>query len=213
MKRKLAVILLAVVLLAADDPIATLRAFMKAALVNVTSFQLQVSSPAGGFTSVATVLTHPLQMHMQLASGAVTGEMYITGGYLYQNMLSSGWKRLKLPTPQAPGDIARLIEDATRMAIAPDVIEDGVTYGSFTAQTTTASIPGAPAVPPNTMTCTYDKTTYLVHDCKNALIVETFLKYNDPGNQITIPAGLSTAVDLGNLPGLGPASPAPSAAP
>jgi hypothetical protein len=36
-------------------------------------------------------------VHVRLASTAMTVEMCISDGYVYQNLAGSGWKKLKLP--------------------------------------------------------------------------------------------------------------------
>ena len=50
-----------------------------------------------------------------------------------------------------------------------------------------------------TLTCTYDKTTFLIRDCRNAVITETILGYDDPANAVDLPAEVSGAVDAGPI--------------
>ena len=173
---------------------------IRAATLKVKSFRMQMWSSAG-MTSVSTVITHPLQMHMQMASGPVTMEMYIVDGYLYQRIANGGWKKQKLPAMHSsPVDALGAASQAANLVRGPDVQEGDKDYGSYRIEVTTAVIPGAPAAPPLALTCTYDKVTYLLHECKNPLITETFQAYNDPGNTIVIPAELSKAADAGELP-------------
>lgn len=97
------------------------------------------------------------------------------------------------------------------MTLGADVSDGGVTYGSYDVSVPTASVPGAPAAQPMMMSCTYDKSTFLTHECKNSFFTETFLDYNGPDNVVTLPAELSTATES---PGITtPAMSSPSSTP
>ena len=176
--------------------ISDLRKHMTAAALGVKSFRLQLSSPMG-MTSVATVTMKPIRMHMQVASGPIVMEMYLADGYLYQRIGNGGWQKQPLPSTAAlPVDSIKALTQGTSMTAGPDVTEGGVTYGSYDVSVATASIPGAPAAGPISLSCTYDKSTFLTHECKSRFVTETFLDYNDPGNVVTLPADLSTATEL-----------------
>jgi hypothetical protein len=117
---------------------------------------------------------------------------------------------MQLPDMKSLEAFGKTLSDKMHVTIAPDVTDGGVTYGAITTQIDTAMIPGAPAVGPQTLTCTYDKQTYLMHSCTNGVFTETMSGYNDPANVVTVPA------DALNAP-LTPAptlpAPAPSASP
>ena len=68
--------------------------------------------------------------------------------------------------PQAPGDIIRMMQSASMVLLGDATVGAGTSYGTIVLQTTTAAIPAARTIDPTTLTCTYDKTTFLVHDCK-----------------------------------------------
>jgi hypothetical protein len=132
-------------------------------------------------------------VHTQIASGPVVMEMYIADGYLYHRVGSSAWQKQPMPSAAAlPADSIKTLVEGTRIMVGADVSEGGVTYGSYQVSIATASIPGAPAAGPRELSCTYDKSTFLTHECKNSFITETFLDYNDPNNAVTLPAELST---------------------
>jgi hypothetical protein len=203
---------------AADDP-AAIQAKMKAAQAAVQSFRMQISAP--GTAGVATVFNNPKRMHMQLSSGPLTIEMYIADGYAYQNIGNTGWKKQLLPAGAALVDIQRAFDGKTVFAVAPDVTDGGVTYGAITMQLAAAPVPGAPAAPPLTITCSYDKQSYLMHACGSTYATETFSGYDDPANVVTLPPELTTATDAGPMmphapppsPAASPSSAAPSSLP
>ena len=209
-------------LFAADDPTApaqsaapaqpTVAAQMKAAQAGVQSFRMQLTSPAG-MSGIGTFVTSPKRMHMEIATGPVTIEMYVSDGYSYQNIAKSGWKKQALPPDAALVDIARAFDGKTAFIAAPDVVDAGITYGSVTMQLANAPIAGVPPSPPLTITCSYDKKTMLMHVCTSPFATETFLGYNDPANAITLPPELATAVDVGPVVPVASPSPAAVAAP
>ncbi len=195
---------------AADDP-AAIQAKMKAAQGAVHSFRMQISGP--GMTGVATIFNSPKRMHMQMASGPLTIEMYVSDGYAYQNIGKSGWKKQQLPAGSALVDIQRAFDGSTVFAVAPDVTDGGVTYGAISMQLSAVSVPGAPSTPPLTITCSYDKQSYLMHACTSPYATETFSGYDDPANAVSIPPELATAVDAGPVIPPAASSPAPAASP
>jgi len=188
----------------------TVAAQMKAAQAGVQSFRMQLTSPAG-MSGIGTFVTSPKRMHMEIATGPITIEMYVSDGYSYQNIAKSGWKKQALPPDAALVDVARAFDGNTAFIAAPDVVDAGITYGSITMQLANAPIAGVPASPPLTITCSYDKKTMLMHVCTSPFATETFLGYNDPANVISLPPELATAVDVG--PVFPVASPPPAAAP
>jgi hypothetical protein len=176
--------------------VSDLQKKMAAAAKRIRSFRFQLSSPIG-MTSSSTVIVKPMLMHMQMASGPVVMEVYIAHGNLYQRVGVGEWQMQPLPlTASLPTDAIKKITEGTSMTVGADVSEDGVTYGSFDVSMPTASVPGAPPATPLTMSCTYDKKTFLTHSCKNSFITETFLDYNDPNNVVTLPPELSSAIEV-----------------
>jgi hypothetical protein len=195
--------------LSAADDAAAIQAKMKAAQAAVQSFRMQISAP--GTTGIATIFNNPKRMHMRMASGPMTVEMYIADGYVYQNIANTGWKKQLLPAGAALVDIQRAFDGNTAFSVAPDVTDGGVTYGAITLQLSAAPVPGAPPAPPLTITCSYDKQSYLMHACTSTYATETFSGYDDPANVVTLPPELATAIDTG--PPRPQASPPPAASP
>lgn len=184
---------------------------MAAAAKNIKSFRFQLSSPMG-MTSASTVIVHPMLMHMQIAGGPIVMEMYVAEGYMYRRIGSGAWQKQAIPSMASlPTDAIKRLAEGTSMTLGADVSDGGVTYGSYDVSVPTASVPGAPAAQPMMMSCTYDKSTFLTHECKNSFFTETFLDYNGPDNVVTLPAELSTATES---PGITtPAMPSPSSTP
>ena len=180
---------------------AAIRAKVTAAQGSVTSFHLVVTGP--GMSGVGTVVTKPMLMHLEMASGPAIIDMYLdasakNGVTMYQQIGKGGrWTAMVLPGGAALqktlATMLPAVREKSTVVAAPDVVEGGVTYGAFSVETPTASIPGAPTASPMTMTCTYDKTTYLVHSCSNGIVTQTFSAYNDPANVVTIPPDARSA--------------------
>jgi hypothetical protein len=194
--------------LAAEGDLSVVHGQMRSAMAAVQSFRMQITAP--GATGVATVMTKPMRLHMQMASGPLTIEMYSADGYLYQNIAKSGWKKQRLPDGAAVIDVQRALDGSTTFAPAADVVDGGVSYGALAMTIPVATIPGAPAGAPITLTCSYDKKTLLMHACSTPLATETFSGYNDPANDVTLPPDLASAVDAGPVLPVAPAAPSAS---
>ncbi|HEV8020794.1 MAG TPA: hypothetical protein VGP41_05990 [Candidatus Lustribacter sp.] len=183
---------------AADSTdVATLKAMMKAADANVHSVQTQMSTM--GVSSVFTVLTKPLREHMQMASGPMAMEMYVADGFIYMRIANGPWQKHSIPSLDSMVSTLRTFTDTTQVTLDPDVVEDGRSYGVFEMQTPTVAVPGVPPAPAMTMTCTYDKQTYLRHECKTASLTMTF-RYNDPSDVVVLPPDAAAATDAGPFP-------------
>jgi hypothetical protein len=140
-------------------------------------------------------------------------EMYLVGAFAYQRVGTSDWQKRSLPPDRALVDIQGELVDATQLTSIPDVVDGGVTYGAVRLSSNTASVPGAPNVGPLTLTCTYNKTTFLLHACTSPAITESFDAYNDPVNVVTLPDALSALPDAGPIVPPASSTPAPTAAP
>lgn len=200
---------------AAADQIADLRAAMKAAAANVQSFRMTLTSPLG-ITGSMTVTMKPRRVRMEFGGGPIAAEVYLIDGELYQKIGNAAWKKQKLPATPAMVDFTRMMADSAHMSIGADVLEDGIEYGSLNVELDmSAIVPSATPIPPTSMTCVYDKTTYLTRRCTNALITEVIDGYNDPVNVVVLPPAAASAIDAGVLilPGTSAPSPLPSPSP
>lgn len=194
----------------ADDA-ADVRAKILAAQAGISSMTLQISAPGMGMTGVGTIIRKPSPaMHMAMATGATKVDLFMVGQTLYEHLGGGPWLRMQMPDTSTMESFAKSITDKMHVTLGPDVIENGVTYGVMTTQTDTASIPGAPAVGPATMTCKYDKATFLMHSCTNGVITQTMSGYNDPANVVTLPP---EALNAQSAPTPALPVPAPAASP
>jgi hypothetical protein len=187
---------------ALSDDLASIQSSMTAAYANVRSFRVELAliGLGAGMTALMTIEREPMRMHMVM-NGPMTMENYVTDGFVYMRMGNTGWKKLTLPPAAASLDMVREWTASAHVVAGSDVVEDGVTYGTLDFQSDRAMLPGAAAsLTGLKMTCTYDKKTFLMHDCKSARFTELVVGYNDPANEIALPADLSTAVDMGVIP-------------
>ena len=172
---------------------ADIRSSMQTAVAGVKSFRMQVSSPFGG-SSDATIVRTPLRMHMTASAAAMTFDTYYSDSVVYGRMGTGAWKKHHVPMSASP-DMLKTVMNGGQLTPIADVVEAGTAYGAFKVQVDTSAIPNMPRIPPVTMTCTYDKKSFLIHDCKNRFITIALNGYNDPANVVTLPADLAGAAD------------------
>jgi hypothetical protein len=160
----------------------------------------------------------PNQFKMETATGPTNVSTYSVGdGFTYMHMSPTSW--LKMATPAA--QVAAMTAQMTAMAksnpstvrVLPDRVEDGVTVGVYQS---TGQIPATPmmaqsAPKETTVTCSYDKQTYLTKKCSDSAgqYLLTFSHYNDPANVIVLPPEAKSATLLNMQMPAGPASPPP----
>lgn len=173
---------------ASADEASDIRDKLVAAQEQVHSMTMQFSAPSIGMTGVGTFVRTPaIAVHMTMAEGATKMEMYLVGQTIYQRVGTTPWLRIEWPDVKALQSVGKTINAAMHVTLGADVVDNGVTYGSITMQSDTPLIPGAPAVGPQTQTCTYDKRTFLMHGCSNGVFTETMTGYNDPASTVTLP--------------------------
>jgi hypothetical protein len=195
------------------DDLASIRSAMKTASAGIHSFRIELTSSLG-MNSVITIIREPIAVHMQ-TTGMLAIETYVTDGTMYMRIGTAPWRKQTMPSTAASLDMVRTMTNSSRMTVGPDIVEDGVGYGSLIVQTDAGAIPGLP-IPDLKLTCTYDKVKFLMHDCKaelfNTPFTETFVGYDDPANVVVLPADAANAVE--GPPVVFPeASPAPTASP
>jgi hypothetical protein len=84
--------------------------------------------------------------------------------------------------------------NAAEVSLRPDLVENGSTLGVFSLHS--KPNPDGSHFLAMTVTCTYDKTTYLLHTCTRVVPdvamqqVSTYGKWNDPSNVVVLPANL-----------------------
>jgi hypothetical protein len=196
---------------ACADPLSDVRAGMAA---SVTSMRIVTSSPLG-FSNTMTIVTHPRRAHMVMTVGPITIEIYLVDNIIYQRLGSGDWQKRTLPADAALLDLMKTFVDLSQMTVGPDETDGGTVYGTLQLDVNPAQLPGmlqTMATPNIKLVCTYDKSTYRMHQCKNDLATETFEGYNDPENVIVLPAALDDAVDAGPfvMPGTSVPSPLPT---
>jgi hypothetical protein len=197
---------------ATSDDLAGVQNALKTATAAVHSFRIDVSVTAMGMnmSTSMTIIREPVRMHM-LTKGPFLMEMFVSDGFLYMHIGTAAWTKQQLPAASTSLDMMRAITSAVHTTVGPDVTEDGVTYGSLDVQADAGAVPGVP-LPAMTLSCRYDKQTYLMHDCKTDLFTENFSGYNDPANVVVLPADAAGAV-AGPPLALPAPSPAPTASP
>lgn len=192
---------------AAADESPALTAKICAAAAKITSF-VGVSSVPGttGVTS-ETTFVRPQKMKSVTTIGTLTVEAYLVDDTMYLHTPQVGWQKMALSqvsnSPLAI-DIADRMK-SSKVNYLPDRQEGGTTVGVYEVATplpstdSTLPAPGAtaaPAAPQQTLTCTYDKTTYLTRTCGNAMMTITYTKYNDPANVVDLPPEAKNATSL-----------------
>jgi hypothetical protein len=195
---------------AMSDDLAGIQSAMKTAAAAIHSFRMDVSVTAMGMnmSTEMTIVREPMRMHV-LTKGPFLMEMFVLDGFLYMHIGTGAWTKQQLPAASTSLDMMHALTSSTHTTVGPDVTEDGVTYGSLDVQADAGAVPGMPT-PAMTLSCRYDKQTYLMHDCKTDLFTENFTGYNDPTNVVVLPVDAAGAVAG---PALALPPPAPTASP
>jgi hypothetical protein len=82
----------------------------------------------------------------------------------------------------------------TRVSILPDRNIAGSVYGAIRIGLTgDAPAAGVPMTSATDRDCTYDKATYLLHDCMAGPLLMTFDRYGDARNEIVVPSEAANA--------------------
>jgi len=161
----------------ADDK-SDLQAKVSGALKHAKSFVATSLSVQMGL-STTTVFVAPDRTKTSVAIAGQTRDIVTIGEAVY--ISSNGGPFEKRTSPAVLAQI-KALSDVSISAIVPDVTVGGVSYGAYQ---TVVDVPGVPI----TLTCTYDKKTYLPVKCSSDALVQTFGNYDDPKNVIEIPQG------------------------
>jgi hypothetical protein len=158
------------------------------ALTKVQSFRLEMSGPIGsGVAGSMTFEVPTKRLRLVMANSSTVSETISADGKLYTRVNGGAWSVQTIAATDSsdPGLVQSML-DATRTRALPDRTEDGLTLG--VVEITLAPAVGAPHTAVQAaMTCTYDKSTYLLRTCANGYISEAFTGWNDPTNAIVVP--------------------------
>ena len=181
----------------ADDGSAAL-ARVRSALASASSVLIRSTtttySDTGTFVSEnksVTVVVYPDLQHMVEAVGREGRyEMITDGTTTYESFDGSAWRAQPVVKGRYLTPMGKGWRGFNRgMTALPDREEDGLTVGAFSW-----SPPPMPVEAMNeTMTCSYDKATFLPRKCttvtgdRRARSVTTFSRWNDPANVVAVP--------------------------
>ncbi|MDQ6944279.1 MAG: hypothetical protein M3169_17415 [Candidatus Eremiobacteraeota bacterium] len=163
-----------------------------AAMAKVTSFRIQLSS-TNGMGGTITVLVPAKRTKAVVAMGPMMSETVSADGKMYARMNGADWRIMDVP-PGGDFTAAALksLNDPSKFRILPDRVENGRTLGVY--EMTPPPPPGASATTQMpSLTCTYDKTTYLPRTCSFQTMTQTFEGWNDPANVVDVPVVASPA--------------------
>jgi hypothetical protein len=207
----------------ADDA-ADLTAKTTAALAAVASFQMgtqmTVDGPSGKMPmSMSMTIVRPDHFKTDLLTGPMALSTYSVGdGFSYMHIGSGPWQKIAVPAAQVASMVAQYqaMAKAGTLQILPDSVEDGVPVGMYQSTVQAPAMALTPVGPPKTttmtITCSYDKQTYLTKKCNDSAgqYVITFSHYNDPANVVELPPEAKSATLLTLPASATPAAPAPS---
>jgi len=217
----------------ADDA-ATIYKKITAATNAQTSFQMTLTMAAMGMTTVATVVRPASSaggmspgstamaptgaMKASTAAAAMTMDVYLVNGALYMSINGGKWQKRSVDPETLKAQLSSIISqggETPTLTLEPDRTSGAFTFGAIRIVTATpkslAAMPGASGT--TTLECTYDKASYLLHECDTDQLSIVYEKYNDPSNVVTLPPDAANATELPPLTLPATASPAPSAAP
>jgi hypothetical protein len=188
------------------DDLPAVTAKICSAAASVSSFVVLTS--LAGTTGVSSRMTfvRPLRIKAVTTVGTMSTESYFVDGVVYVHSPMIGWQRMsvgEVKVTAASMNIANTLKSA-KVSYLPDRQEDGTLVGVFQVE----SLPGVssmlPSAPPavatgpatQTMTCTFDKSTYRLRTCVSSLMTMTYSNYNDPANLVELPPDAKNAVPL-----------------
>jgi len=129
--------------------------------------------------STTTVFVAPDRTKTSVATGGQTRDIVTIGDAVYVSANGAPFEKRSSASLLAQ---IKALTEVSISAVVPDITAGGVTFGVYQ---TIADVPGMPI----TLTCTYDKKTYLPVKCTSDALVQTFGNYDDPKNIIEIPQG------------------------
>lgn len=192
---------------AADDG-AQVAENIRKAVAAVASFQATMTGPPGMTAQVTFV--RPDRVRNVISVGSSTAEAIAVGTTTYVRSNGGPWGRSSnAGTAAAARQLVDSLVSSTSYTALPERRENGATVGAFSAALPASFLPvplkvatassSDKTAPPLTVTCTYDKATYLVHTCTMQLpnfpgpLTMTYSKWNDPANVVDVPAGQPAA--------------------
>lgn len=157
-----------------------------AAMSKVTSFRMQFNT-ATGVGGTITVIVPTRRTKSVVAMGSMMNESVIADGRMYTRMNGGDWRVTDVPGAAGmAGAAVKAMSDPSKVRVLPDRVENGTTVGVY--ELTPPAPPNAPAgYVPTTISCTYDKTTYLPRTCTYHNLTQTFEGFNDPANVVDVP--------------------------
>jgi hypothetical protein len=178
----------------ADDA-SDLAAKRAAASATIRSSQVTITGRSNlqAMTGVTTMAS--LDRFEQVTTiGDRTISSYGIDGFLYVHdpaQPATPWIKFSYDKTQFE-TFAKQIFTSRQLKPLPDAVEDGVTVGMFEVTATFA--PGMGTGRTETVTCSYDKQTYLNKRCASATLVRTYSHYNDPSLVVELPPEAKDAV-------------------
>lgn len=169
----------------ADGPALATR--IVGALAKMQSFRLEMTGPTGsGLAGVMTIDVPTKRLRLVMSGGPTVSESISSDGNVYTRVNGGPWSVHAIAADETsdPGIVQSML-DATRVRSLPDRTEDGRVLGVY--EITLAPAIGAAPTSVSTMTCTYDKGTYLPRTCANGYVSDAFTNWNDPANAIVVP--------------------------
>jgi hypothetical protein len=157
------------------------------AIAKMQSFRLEMTGPTGsGLAGVMTIEVPTKRLRLVMSAGSTVSESVSADGNTYTRLNGGPWSVHTIAADDSsdPGIVQSML-DATRVRPLPDRTEDGHVLGVY--EVTLAPAIGAGQTSASTMTCTYDKATYLPRTCANGFVSDAFTNWNDPANAIVVP--------------------------
>ncbi|MFN2461035.1 MAG: hypothetical protein ABR591_10155 [Candidatus Velthaea sp.] len=166
----------------------------------VSSYRIELTS---SFATSTTTFVKPqrLKMEVRLATG-LTQQSYVVDDVFYTNMTGE-WQKATFDRSQITAMVAQTATLKSDLAatLLPDRTEDGATVGVLQYTVTLpAGFPMAGGSGPQSLTCTYDKATYLQRTCTSmqgtVTFTTRFTNYKDPANVVELPPEAKNAKPL-----------------
>jgi hypothetical protein len=157
------------------------------ALAKMQSFRLEMTGPTGsGLAGVMTIEVPTKRLRLVMSGGTTVSESISADGNTYTRINGGPWTVHAIAADETsdPGIVQSML-DATRVHPLPDRTDDGRVVGVY--EITLAPAVGAGQTSASTMTCTYDKATYLPRTCANGFVSDAFTNWNDSANAIVVP--------------------------
>jgi hypothetical protein len=175
---------------------------LSAAQASVTSMQMTVRSTVPGYTAggpavVITFVSPHMVSTVSNMGGSEISAYYMGDGFLYTHA-ATVWRKFPR-APEASDELKTRLKGilgSRQIVILPDRVEDGQTVGVYQSVTAPpdAASPPVSALASKSVTCSYDKKTYLARICTDATTVVTFSRYNDPTLAVELPPDSKAAI-------------------